>query len=191
MRRVLAAVLLLGACGAVQRSNVRPDYDAVDRTRIFRLVVLTAPLPGADPSVGTLWSLIARRYVNQHRDFIVRRHVVAQTVSTDACGEGDEGILRLLPAVSRRGGEVTASVVATLWRCSDRQTIWEAEARGAWPEHDPNVRELTSRYVEELGEGVGPYVPTTFHLLRETLDTLPRPKLVRDEDVMDKIELGE
>ena len=191
MRKAALAVLLLAGCGAVQRASVRPDYDTVDRERTFRLVVVTAPLPAADPSVGTLWSLIARRYVNQHRDFIVRRHLAAQAVPADACGEGDEGILRLNPSVSRREGEVAVSVVATLWRCSDRQRIWEAEAEGTWPERDPDVRELTSRYVEELGQVVAPYVPATFHLLRETLDTLPRPKLVRDEDVMEKIELGE
>ena len=189
--RALLALVLLGACGSVEHVRVRSDYDLVDRSRTFRVVVVTAPLPAGDETVGELWSLIARRYVNQHRDFIVARHLAAGTPPADVCADKTEAVLWLEPKVGRAKSRVWAAVRARLWRCSDGKAIWEAEAKGRWDEVDPTVRELTARYREELGPSVAPWVPATFHLLRETLDTLPYPRLVRDEDVMEKIELGE
>ncbi len=186
-----SALAALAGCGSVEHVHVRPDYDTVDRTRTYRVVVVTAPLPAGNHTVGELWSLIARRYVNQHRDFIVARHVAAPEQPRDLCGEHTEAVLWLQPSVGRAKSQVWAKVRARLWRCSDHKDIWEAEAKGRWEEADPTVHELTERYREELGPAVVPYVPATFHLLRETLDTLPYPRLVRDQDVMEKIELGE
>ena len=44
--------------------------------------------------------------------------------------------------------------------------------------------------MQELGPEVEPYVAPSWRLLQATLDTLPRPVLT-DEDVIEKIELGE
>lgn len=191
MRSLAFVTLALLGCATVQRSAIRADYDQSDRDKTLRLVVVTAPLPDAQPALGELWSLIARRYVNQHRDFIVHRHLAAQAPPADACGERTQGVLVMHPRVRRQAREVEAAVQARLIRCPDGERIWEAVAGGTWPESDSTVKELTARYVEELGERVRPYVAATFHLLRATLDTLPRPRLVRDEDVMEKVELGE
>jgi probable lipoprotein (TIGR04455 family) len=38
-------------------------------------------------------------------------------------------------------------------------------------------------------EHVRPWVAPSFHLLRAVLETLPRPKLTTDEQIMEKIEL--
>ena len=54
----------------------RPDYTQVDQQRVKRLVVVTQPLPDGKQSLGELWSLIARQYVNQNRDFLVKQNVV-------------------------------------------------------------------------------------------------------------------
>jgi probable lipoprotein (TIGR04455 family) len=186
-----AVALLFAACGPVEHVHVRPDYDLTDRSRTFRVVVVTSPLPAGNATVGELWSLIARRYVNQHRDFIVARHLAGPALPEEICAERAEAVLWLKPSVGRARSQVWAAVQAKLWRCSDLKSIWEATAKGRWKESDPAVRELTARYQEELGPAVVAYVPATFHLLRETLDTLPYPRLVREEDVMEKIELGE
>ena len=185
------AMLALAGCATVRHSAVRSDYDAMDRDKTLRLVVVTAPLPDANPAVGELWSLIARRYVNQHRDFIVHRQLAATEPPANACREGTQGVLLLRPRLRRHDGDVDAAVDAKLTRCPGGEKIWEAQAAGTWPKSDATVKELTARYVEELGPDVRSYVPATFHLLRATLDTLPHPRLVRDEDVMEKVDLGE
>lgn len=191
---VLGLVLLAG-CATVKSSRVRPDYEAVDKTQVKRLVVVTQPLPDGKKEVGELWSLVARRYVNQNRDFIAKANVALDGNPEDTsfkglCVENLEGILWLSPDVKRTGNGVEAAVKAQLLRCRDGQEVWGAEAAGSWPSEDDRYKELTVQYTSELGPEVSPYVAPTFRLLSATLDTLPRPQL-NDEDVTEKIELGE
>ncbi len=175
----------------VRSSWVRPDYDRFDKRETLRLVVVTAPLPAGSAQVGALWSLLARRYTNQKRDFIAKRHLAAESLPEDLCDDEVEGVLHLVPKVRRAGGGVEASVKATLTRCRDGELVWKAEAAGSWPSEDPVLKQVTEDYVRELGEEVRPFVGPSFHLLKAVLDTLPRPELTDDEDVMEKIELEE
>ncbi len=191
---VLGLVLLAG-CATVKTSRVRPDYEAVDKTQVKRLAVVTQPLPDGKQEVGELWSLIARRYVNQNRDFIAKANLAISGNPEDTshkglCVEGIEGILWLSPDVKRSANGVEAAVKAQLLRCRDGQEVWGAEAAGSWPSEDERYKELTVQYTSELGSEVAPYVGPTFRLLSATLDTLPRPQL-NDVDVEEKIELGE
>ena len=191
---VLGLVMLAG-CSTVKSSRVRPDYETVDKTQVKRLVVVTQPLPEGLQQVGELWSLIARRYVNQNRDFIARSNLALPGNPEDPsfkglCVENLEGVLWLSPNVKRTGNGVEASVKAQLLRCRDGQEVWAAEAAGSWPSEDERYKELTAQYASELGPEVEPYVAPSFRLLSATLDTLPHPKL-SDEEVNEKIELGE
>ena len=191
---VLGLVLLAG-CATVKTSRVRPDYETVDKTQVKRLAVVTQPLPEGKKDVGELWSLIARRYVNQNRDFIARSNIALDGNPEDTsfkglCVENLEGVLWLSPDVKRTGNGLEAAVKAQLLRCRDGQEVWAAEAAGSWPSEDERYKELTVQYTGELGSEVAPYVGPTFRLLSATLDTLPRPTL-NDADVEEKIELGE
>ena len=154
--RILAAFVLLaavaGGCAVVRSSWVRPDYDRFDKRETLRLVVVTAPLPAGSAQVGALWSLLARRYTNQKRDFIAKRHLAAESLPEDLCDDEVEGVLHLVPKVRRAGGGVEASVKATLTRCRDGELVWKAEAAGSWPSEDPVLKQVTEDYVRELGE---------------------------------------
>ena len=191
MRSALFALGLvaLSACSTVRNVQVRPDYEQVDRTKTLRLAVVTAPLPNGDEQLGMLWSEIARRYVNDKRDFIASVQLAAPEIPADACGENLEGLLHLAPQVRREGDGVEAEVKAELLRCSDREIIWSAEGGGSWASEDDLFSSTTASYVEKYGPGVEPYVAPTFRLLRAVLDTLPYPKIEDDEAIMEKIEL--
>jgi probable lipoprotein (TIGR04455 family) len=192
---LVLGLALLAGCSTVKSSRIRPDYESVDKFQVKRLVVVTWPLPDGKPEVGELWSLLARRYVNQNRDFIAKSNVALAenpegTSFKGLCVEGIEGVLWLSPDMKRTGKGVEAAVKAQLQRCSDGQEIWAAEAAGSWPSEDDRYRELTAQYTSELGPEVEPYVAPTFRLLSPTLDTLPRPTL-SEADIEEKIELGE
>jgi probable lipoprotein (TIGR04455 family) len=190
---ICGAVAVLAGCSAVKQVRLRDDYAQVDQTRTKRLVVVTAPLPDGNEKVGALWSLIAQRYANLHRDFLVKKGATAGAPLSDvkaSCVEGIEGVLWLKPEVKRAGGGVEAAVDAQLLRCSDGQEVWGAKAAGSWDSADPHLAETTEQYVAKFGEDVRPYVAPTFLLLRATLDTLPKP-ILTDEDVAEKIELEE
>jgi probable lipoprotein (TIGR04455 family) len=192
-RLLLVAVLLFAACGPVRHSWVHPEYEDVDRTATLRLAVVTSPLPGDDGRVGELWSALARQYANQHRDFIASRSVASGAFDlAEICDDGLEGVLHLLPTELVEAGKgYRLGVEAKLLRCRDGEAVWEARARGRWASEDPHLVEVRRRYVASLGEEVGPVVAPSFRLLRAILGTLPRPELTTDEDVMEKIELGE
>ncbi len=187
-----AALLLSTGCSVVKMHRVRPDYAQADQTQTKRLVVVTQPLPDGQQKAGELFSLVARRYVNQKRDFIVKDHR-AQAEPVDVkgvCGEGLEGVLWLKPAVQKKGDGVEGEVDAQLLRCRDGEEVWAAKVGGSFESADGRLKEVTSQYVAELGGEVQPYVAPAFHLLRPMLDTLPQPKL-NEQDVDEKIELGE
>ena len=191
----LVGALALSGCSTVKSSRVREDYDAVDRSRVKRLVVVTQPLPEGKQHVGDLWSLLARRYVNQKRDFLVRTESALSGEPQDPkfralCTEGAEGVLWLRPDVKQQGAGVEAGVKAQLLRCSDGEEVWGAEAGSSYDSVDDKFKELTTQYTEELGAEVTPYVAPSFQVLKAALDTLPNPVL-SEADVDEKIELGE
>jgi probable lipoprotein (TIGR04455 family) len=192
MRRVLlvSALVALSACGAVRKSSVRPDYEAVDKTRTVRLVVSVSPLPAQDAALGSLVGRIARKYVNDKRDFIVKRDAAGEAEPEGLCSDGVEGVLRLAPVLTRQGEGVEAEVKGALVRCRDGETVWSAEAGGTWPSEDPLYVATADHYGAQLGEGVRPYVGPVFRLLQATLDTLPAPAL-DDAGKMEKIELDD
>ena len=200
MRRLVllaAGVFVLAACGPVKNQYVRKDYAQQPAQQVKRLVVVTQPLPAGIPQVGELWSLIARQWVNQNRNYLVKSNLALPERPGDVsfkglCVEGLEGVLWLEPDVKLvDGGKgVESSVKARLVRCSDGQDEWSAEAAGSWGSEDELYRERIAEYVGKLGEEVQPHVVPTYKLLKATLDTLPNPQL-SDADVEEKIELGE
>lgn len=186
---------LLAGCSAVKSSRIRDDYAQVDRKETKRLVVVAQPLPDEKPAVGELWSLIARQWVNQNRDFMVKENVALPGRPTDAtfkelCVEGVEGVLWLDPRITLQGGGAEAEVKAQLLRCRDSQEVWAAEAAGSWSSTDEDYAARVTRFSQELGEEVAPYVVPTTKLLAATLATLPNPELT-EADKDEKIELGE
>lgn len=196
----LLALALTSACSAVKMQRVREDYETEDRQRTKRLLVSVAPAPAGDEQVRELWRVIARRYVNQKRDFIVRERP-EETLQAEAAAnfsplslcpssENLEGVLHLEPDVKREGGGVEGSVMARLLRCRDGEEVWAARAEASFPSDDEDLKEVTTQYVDEFGEALGPYVAPSFRLLKAALDTLPRPEL-SESDVDEKIELGE
>lgn len=192
---LMLGLAVLTACATVKNSFTRPDYEQVDKERVKRLVVVTQPLPDGKQALGELWSLIARQYVNQNRDFLVKQNLTQAEPATPAslkalCIEGIEGVLLLDPQVKLNKDDVDVAVRARLMRCADSEDVWSAEAAGSWGSRDEKFRERAAQYVQQLGPEVEPYVVPSYKLLQATLDTLPNPKL-NDQDVDEKIELGE
>ena len=190
---VLALALAAAACSPVSNVQLRSDYETVDRTQTVRIAVAVAPLPAEATEVAVLWARMAQNYVNHHRDFLVLQRHVGASLSAAACAPGNQGVLYLAPSVKRVGSEVTVAVKAHLKRCADNETIWRADGLGQWPSDDDQLVEVRRRYAADFGAAVAlrvaPYIAPSWRLLRVVLAELPRPKLTRDEDVMEKIEL--
>ncbi|MBZ4416221.1 MXAN_6521/LA_1396 family lipoprotein [Myxococcus sp. RHSTA-1-4] len=186
---------LLSACATVKSQRVRGDYEQVDKHQVKRLVVVTQPLPDGKPAVGELWSLIARQWVNQNRNYLAKSNLALPERPEDTsfkglCVEGIEGVLWLDPNITLKGDGAETEVKARLTRCRDGEEVWAAEAAGSWGSRDEDYEQRVAQYVQELGEEVAPYVVPTAKLLSATLGTLPNPEL-NEADTDEKIELGE
>jgi len=193
-RTPLAALLVgvvLSACSPVRHTSTRPDYDAVDRTRTLRLVAVTTPLPAGLERVGDLWAGIARKWANQHRDFLVIDDFGAAEMPTDVCSEGVQGVLHLAPTARLTEGGAEVEVNARLLRCDGRVEVWAASAGGTWGSEDDDLTEVKRYWARTLGPEVEPWVVPTYRLLTATLETMPSPALPSEAWVREKIELGD
>lgn len=183
----LATALLTSACGASVGSWVREDYAAQDQGQVKHLSLQVRGVP-ADQQ--RMWYLMARRYINQHRNFILRPADLAHDATLGVACAGQEGALGLEVAQSVRGGEVALQVQGRIQRCRDGQDVWKGDVKGEWSSDDPTVAELKSHYIKELGEAIGPFVAPAFLAIKALVATLPQPVLTGDDE-MEKIDLGE
>ncbi|MGV3621847.1 MAG: MXAN_6521/LA_1396 family lipoprotein [Archangium sp.] len=191
-RALFPALLLLSSCSVVKSARIRDDWSQGDDKTVKRLAVVVSPLPDGKESVGKAWAAVARRYVNQKRDFLVKKEVAAHPSPElkDVCGGEDniEGVLWLKPALTAKGSGFEVEVLGALSRCSDGREAWSGTAAGSFASKDPLLVEVTNIYVQEFGAEVTPYVPPALNVLRPLLDTLPQPVLT-EEDKDEKITL--
>lgn len=181
----LLVVWILSGCSVVKSARVRPDYAQVDSKETKRLVLVTQIDGSIEPKrLGELYGRIARRYVNQKRNFIVARDLAAGAAPDRAqvCAQpegseerGFEGVLLLSPTAKPEGKGVEMSVDAKLLRCRDGEEVWSATAAGSFASQDDRLVEVAASYAQEYGQEVTPYVAPAMNLLRPLLDTLPEP----------------
>jgi probable lipoprotein (TIGR04455 family) len=190
---VLLFSTLFAACSTVKNSWVEPSYAQTDRVQVKRIGVLVTPLPNGDRDLGSLWDEIAKRYVNMHRDFIVKGTAYgpapegAYTPPSLCKSMNLEGVLWLRPTMRPHGTDVEGAVSGVLVRCRDTKPIWRADANGTWASDDEHLRETAADYAKEINASVKPFVAPSFHLLKAVLDTLPNPTLT-DEEQEEKID---
>ncbi len=183
----IAILLLATGCGASVHSWTRDDYVAVDQKQVKHL---SLQVRGVSEPVHKLWSLLARRYVNQHRNFIIRPAELAGDATIGVACAGKEGLLALDVVQQAKGPEIAVNLQAKIQRCRDGEPVWTGAVQGSWASDEATVAELRAHYVAELGKGIEAYVAPAFLALKALVATLPEPVLSDDEQ-MEKIELGE
>lgn len=192
MNRLPWVLFLLCGCSIVKTAHVRDDWAQTDKSTVKRLAVVVQPLPDGKQKVGETFARIARRYVNQKRDFLVKKEVSQPDALSlkEVCASEDpiEGVLILKPNLQRAAEGFEIELSGALARCSDGREAWTGLAAGSFPSKDTGLVEVTGIYVQEFGAEVEPYVPPALNLLRPLLDTLPQPTLT-EADVEEKLTL--
>lgn len=192
MKRLLPVLVLATSCSIVKSARVRDDWAQGDQRAVKRLAVVVQPLPDGNQKAGEAFARVARRYVNQKRDFLVKKEVASATAPQlgELCGGDDaiEGVLFLKPTMKAAGEGFELEVAGSLARCPDGREAWTGVAGGSFLAKDPGLVEVTQVYVQELGAEVERYVPPALNALRPLLDTLPQPVLT-EADVDEKLTL--
>lgn len=184
---VFLAVFLVPACGASVHSQTREDYAQIDQNLVKHLamVVVTSP-----PEQKQMWTLLTRRYVNQHRNFIIRPVNLPDEPTAGTACQGREGVLEIATLMRPKGADVAVVLAAKITRCRDGELVWSGGVDGAWESDDETVAELRAHYAAELGDAVQKWVGPAFMALKALVATMPQPTLI-DAEEMEKIELGE
>ena len=183
----VATAVMTSACGASVGSWIREDYPSQDQAVVKHLSLQVRGVP-ADQQ--RMWYLLARRYINQHRNFILRPAELAHDATLGVACAGQEGVLGLDVEQQPGKGEVALRVQSRIQRCRDGQDLWKGSVRGTWSSDDATVAELKVHYIKELGDAIGPFVAPAFLTIKALAATLPQPVLTGDDE-MEKIELGE
>lgn len=181
-------VLILGlvvGCGTVSQVQVHPEYEERFKESVLYLDIQVAAQESMPAPARTLWGTLSQRYANQHRDFIVEGMRMAPGEAQ--CKEGLQGVLWIHPALSEESGSVHLQLEAALMTCDTGTILWSAVAEGNFTSRDAQLEALRDSYEKEFGPDTGPYVAPLFRMVRDTLGTLPYPKLTRDEDIFAKI----
>ncbi|MBI5608513.1 MAG: MXAN_6521/LA_1396 family lipoprotein [Deltaproteobacteria bacterium] len=186
-RLLLAIVLLASGCGASVQSWTREDWPQADQKQVKHL---SLQVRGVGEPLRRMWTLLARRYVNQHRNFIIRPAELASDASLGTACAGKEGVLALEVSHLGRRSEIAVNLQAKIQRCRDGEPVWTGAVQGAWPSDEPTVAELRAHYVAELGQEIEAYVAPAFLALKALVATLPEP-ILTDDDQMEKIEIGD
>jgi probable lipoprotein (TIGR04455 family) len=191
MKRLLPLAMLAMSSSVVRAARVADHWAKEDRAVVRRLAVVVQ-LPEAQQKAGEVFARVARRYVNQKRDFLVKQeHAQAEAPELpNLCGGEDviEGVLHLRLTLTPNGDGFEADVVGSLKRCTDGREGWAGEAGGSFPSRDSGLVEVTQVYVQELGADAQPFVSPALNLLRPLLDTLPQPVLT-EADIEEKVTL--
>jgi probable lipoprotein (TIGR04455 family) len=144
-----------------------------------------------------MWALMAQRYLNRHRDYLVSDRVSVlqrvahdQTRETPLCKLPYHGVWLLKGASHIYTTEAHVQFTASLRRC-DGTLVWSGEVNGQWPTHDDVLVSLREVYAKKFGTKVKPIIAPSFHAIRELLKLTPHPKMTRDDEIMDKIDLEE
>jgi len=193
MQRFLPVLLVaFASCSIVKSARIRDDWAQADQQAVRRLAIVVSPLPDGNVKAGEAFARVARRYVNQKRDFLVKRELSSATAPqlSEVCGGDDaiEGVLFLKPTLTVAGTGFEIEVSGALARCGDGREAWTGRAGGSFDSKDPGLVEVTTVYVQELGAEVEKYVPPALNVLRPLLDTLPQP-ILTEADIDEKLTL--
>lgn len=178
------AVALLGA-GCAVTSTVREDYEQTDKKTLKRIGVYAPRAPAGAPAVvRTLAERISKRYVNQHKDYLI-------LATGKAHPPGVDGMLLIeMRSLARDGSDVDVELTARLLRAKTGVEVWRAEASKSVESDDEDLMNLVAQYKKELGPAAEPYAAPLFVVLKKVYDTMPTPALT-DEDILEKISLEE
>ena len=192
MKRLLLVSMLLAGCSVVKSAKTADDWASRRAQSLKRLEVVVAPLPDGNQKAGEAMARIARRYVNQKREFLVKSEFAGPRIDDPKalCGgdEHIEGLLILEPLFTRQGDGYEVTLSARLLACDDFTSAWSGSAAGSFSTKDERLVEVTQVYVQEFGTEAQPFIAPLFNLLRPLLDTLPQPVLA-EQDVEEKMTL--
>ncbi|MHC4393069.1 MAG: MXAN_6521/LA_1396 family lipoprotein [Planctomycetota bacterium] len=178
----------LSGC-VVKSTYVSPDFDAVHKQSLKRVAVLVKTPAGTSANVTELAGVMARRYVNQKRDFIVYRNAAwdGGEFASDTI-EGCNGVITLdFTTLVLEGDDADVELEASLVTL-EGEKVWSATGSLSEETENEDLTRIADRYARDLGAEVKPYVAPIFIVEKRVFDTLPNPEL-NDDDVMEKIEL--
>ena len=211
---ILVALLLTAAvCSgcAVRSTYIKPDFPRVDRLNLKRVAVVATPWKGAPPGAAQLLARISRRFIHQHKDYLVvsdgvlsgaaawKQLCAGKTSASQPASQPTSqpsevppklhGVVRVMVAsIKQDGDDLTVDLVADLRRCDSGVLVWRVEIDDTNEQKDEDLSRLAEVYKEEFGAVAERFAAPFFIVVKTAFASLPSPKLT-EEETMEKIEM--
>ena len=190
---ILIFGLMLSACGSARSHYLIPNYQRHERTQVVRVEVWVTPAhikSPPEPKVLAMWSLMAQRYLNDKRDFLVLRRHVHTSSKLPSCSEGVVGRFIIQGDARRSDDDAQLELKARLETCdANPKVIWRGGGSFCSEVDNEVLQTLRAQYHKRFGDRAAMYAAPSFLALKELLDLTPYPKLTRERDIFEKIEL--
>ncbi len=188
-----AGILCLLTTAAVSCSAVREAYrlDGYMPTGIgaVKHITVRAWSPNESPALGATLSLMTARMTNQYTNYLVHSQGPLSKGWSEACA-GMQGVLVVRTLLVATGpAETTLDLSLELFRCADGALLWRTAGSGSYDPADEDLKNLTSAYINDVGEEARPYAAPAFVLIKDLIEALPNPPPLTDEEIDQRIML--
>ncbi len=196
MRRasaVRACTLVLLAVAAVSCSAVREAYRLdgyiPSGDGSVKQIAVRAWGPIAIPALGATLALMTARLVNQYTNYLVHSQDVLARGWSEACVEMQGVLVVRALGVASGPSETTLDLSLELFRCADGALLWRTAGAGSHNPADEDLQNLTTAYVNDVGDEARSYAAPAFVLIKDLIEALPNPPPLTDEEIDQRIML--
>jgi probable lipoprotein (TIGR04455 family) len=196
---------LLSACGASSQLLYQDEqYQKKYEKSLIRLALyVEAQGDMQTEQLLQLWGIQSQRYINQHRDFLLKdisgaeipkeiNFTELQSKKEDIrelCTAEVQGVIYLKGKAKIIDQRVQIHLKSELYHCDQYIKLWAAEIDDLWKSKDQTVEAVIKMYENEIGKDIQLYIAPSFHAIRLLFEQLPYPKITLDRDLKDKIEM--
>ena len=85
--------------------------------------------------------------------------------------------------------ETTLDLTLELYRCADGALLWRTAGSGSYNPADEDLKNLTTSYVNDVGDEARSYAAPAFILIKDLIEALPNPPPLTDEEIDQRIML--
>lgn len=193
VRRFLVLLLLPMSMCTVKYTYLKPAYEANERLRLKRVVIVAEGAANADQEKkNALFFAVSREFISHHHEYIVlraKKGVVFTNVKEYCAADKRLNglILNKFRQWDKQGGSVKLEVQSVLYDCVSGDRVWEAIGANTYASEDSGLKSTIDAYVRRVGEEVRDHVAPVYLLVRKLFSSLPDPKLT-EKDIDEKIE---
>lgn len=186
MRISILLISLLTSFCTAKYTYLKPDYNTTERLTLKRIAIFTDKNFLIKPELQDLLNDMTSEYISHHKEYIAKQLVTESPELACKSGKIDGYILNNFLKALENNKDLKLNLQSRLFKCNTQNVIWEVKIEKAYSIND-QVTAVTNVYSSKYGSNVKVYINPFFDIIRNSLQSLPSPKL-NAKDIQEKIE---